>query len=188
MSMVIDGVADLGIGVKLDSGHPKKINFLEWKSFDKMLITRKDHPLAQKKNITLSNISAYPLIVYRDGTIMRADVEGAFVRNDLPFEIIMEMDVSENIKKYVEMGIGISVLSSLTLTNADNKTFFLSNVNHLFNNKIEYVIYYRKDKYITTPMKNFINIYSPELLHNVGEFGTLQNGLKNLERSGILLP
>jgi len=75
----------------------------------------------------------------------------------------MDLDVSENIKKYVKMGIGISILTSLTLTSQDKKKFFLFNVSHLFN-KMDYGIYYRKDKHVSTSMKQFIKFLSPELI------------------------
>jgi DNA-binding transcriptional LysR family regulator len=78
----------------------------------------------------------------------------------------MEMDVAENIKKYVERGVGVSVLSSLAFTDEDKERFSLFNINHLLG-RTEYGIYFRKDRYMTTAMKEFIRIFAPEICENL---------------------
>jgi len=162
ISKVLDGEADLAIGPKSTQGIPTKINFLFWKSFDRILIMLKNNPLNKKKAIELNDIAAYPLILYREGTVIRKDVEDNFIRNKLTYDVVMETDVAENIKKYVEIGIGVSILSSLTATNEDKDKFVLRDVSHLFGTT-DYGIYYRAEKYITAAMKQFITIFSPEL-------------------------
>jgi len=166
ISEVLDGEADFAIGPKSTQGIPTKINFLFWKSFDRILIMLKNNPLNKKKAIELNDIAAYPLILYREGSVIRKDIEEAFVRNNLPCHLVMETDVAESIKKYVEIGIGVSILSSLTITKKDKVKFVLRNVNHLFGST-DYGIYYRPDKYITAAMKQFIKIFSPELYHSL---------------------
>ena len=160
--MVLDGGIDFGIGPRSRQLLPQRLNFLFWKSFDKVLITSKKHPLSKKRNVKLLDIAKFPLILYREGTVIRKDVEEAFVSNKLPYETIMELDVAESIKKYVEIGIGISILSSLTLTNEDKERFGCFNVNSLFG-RTNYGIYYRKDKYITSAMRQFMTFFAPEL-------------------------
>lgn len=163
-SLIFDGEADFGIGLTPNQLLPQKINFLLWQSCDMFLILAKDHPLSQKGAIQLEDISSYPLITYRKGTTIRKIIEDTFAKNKLSYEIIMEMDVAENIKTYVEMGIGLSILSSLILTPEDKKRFAIFNVTNLFGN-VTYGIYYRKDKYISTAMKQFIKFFSPELIN-----------------------
>ena len=75
----------------------------------------------------------------------------------------MELDVAESIKKYVEIGVGISVLSSLTITDEDKSRFCCFNANRFFG-RTNYGLYYRKDKYITSAMRQFIAFFAPELL------------------------
>ena len=160
--LILNGEADFGIGPKINQAPTQKLSFLSWKFFDKILLTAKSHSLSKKKKITLADIARYPLILYGGGTIIRKSVEEAFIQNNLSYEIIMEMDVAENIKKYVEMGIGISILSSLAFTPADKARFSLRSINHLMG-KTEYGIYLRKDKYITAAMKQFVKCFAPEV-------------------------
>jgi DNA-binding transcriptional LysR family regulator len=167
--MILNGEAEFGIGPKIDQVSSQKLDFLPWKSFNRVLLMAKDHPLSKKKDITLADIAKYPLILYREGTIIRKNVEEVFIRNNLSYEIVMEMDVAENIKKYVEIGIGLSILSSLAFTHEDKNRLFLFDINHLFG-KTEYGIYFRKNKYITIAMKQFIKFFAPELFDNLPSY------------------
>jgi len=169
--VILNGDADFGIGPEMDQVSSEKINFLPWKSFDKVLLMAKDHPLSKKSNVTLADIAKYPLILYGAGTVIRKSVEEAFVRNNLSYEIVMELDVAENIKKYVEIGIGLSILSSVALTHQDKNRLFVFDINHLLG-KTEYGIYLRRDKYITTAMKQFIKFFAPELFHDLPSYGS----------------
>lgn len=164
-SLIIDGGVDFGIGVKSAQILPQKMNFLRWKSFDTILITSKEHPLSNKKTLKLTDMAKYPHILYRRGTVMRSVVEEVYSRSGLTYEIIMEMDMADNIKKYVNMGIGIGILSALTLTQEDKKRFVVFNVSNIFG-KMEVGIYYRKNKYISAAMKQFIKLFAPELSSN----------------------
>ena len=167
--MILNGEADFGIGPKIDQLASPKLTFLSWKSFDRVLLMNKHNPLSKKKKITFADIARYPLILYREGTVIRKSVEESFIRNNLRYEIAMEMDVAENIKKYVELGIGLSILSSLAITREDKKKLFLVNLSHLMG-KTEYGIYLRKDKYVTTAMKQFIRFFAPKLSDNLPSY------------------
>lgn len=164
-SMILDGTAHLGIGARCYPILSNKLNFFYWKSFDRLLLVNKAHPLRRKKAVTIHDIAKYPLILYKEGSMLRKDVEESLNRNNLPYEIVIEMDEADNLKKFVEMGIGISILSSLTITNEDKKKFVIFNVNNLFNT-IEYGIYCRKNKLFTSPMRKFINVFAPDLFHD----------------------
>lgn len=167
--MILSGEAEFGIGPKMDRVSSQKLDFLPWKSFNRVLLMAKDHPLSKKKDITLADIAKCPLILYREGTMIRESIEEAFIRDNLSYEIVMEIDVAENIKKYVEIGIGLSILSSLAFTHEDKNSLFLFDINHLLG-KTEYGIYFRKNKYITTAMKQFIKFFAPELFDNLPSY------------------
>jgi DNA-binding transcriptional LysR family regulator len=166
VSRVSDGEVDFGIGPNMNYAHPPNMNYISWKSFDMVLLMAKAHPLSGKKVTSLNDIVPFPLILYREGTVVRRAVEGKLIESKLPYEIAMEMDGAETIKQYVEIGLGISVLTSLALTERDKDRFSLSVVSNIFG-KIDYGLYYRKDKYITAAMKQFIECFDRGLLDNL---------------------
>jgi len=162
-SMVTNDQVDIGIGPNPRQPCPQDLVFLLWKSFDRILLVARSHPLAKKRKITLSEIAKYPLILPREGTTIRKNIEETFDREKVSYEIVMEIDIVENIKKYVEIGFGPSILSSLCLTPEDRKKLALFNVNHIFG-KGDYGIYFRRGKYASAAMKQFITLLAPELL------------------------
>jgi DNA-binding transcriptional LysR family regulator len=181
ISLILSGDAQFGIGPRSDQVPLQKIDFLPWKSFNYILVMPKHHPLSKKKTIKLADIAKHPLILYRAGTVGRNLIEGTLIRNKLPYEIAMEMNVGENIKKYVEMGIGVSILSSISLTYRDKDRFALSNVSNIFG-KQDYGICLRKDKYITATMEQFIKFCAPNLFDEFLKLET-QNSLSQKLRT-----
>ena len=85
-------------------------------SYDPMLITPVDHPLAKKKRISIRDVSKHPLILPpRHLTTWRV-VDLAFQQHNLTYEVKVEAGGWEVIKKYVELGMGISIVTSICLT------------------------------------------------------------------------
>ncbi len=161
--MVLNDEADFGIGPRASQLFSEKIHFLSWKSFDRGLLVARDHPLSKKRKIALEDIAKYPLILYPVGKPTRNNVEKIFNRNKMKYEIIMELDFAEHIKKFVEMGVGVSIIPSFTITHKERGNLAFINLSTLFG-KAEYGIYYRENKYFADRMKRFINFFAPELL------------------------
>jgi DNA-binding transcriptional LysR family regulator len=104
-------------------------------------------------------------MLYKEGSILRKDLEESLNRNNLSYEIIIEMDEAANLKNFVELGIGITILSSITITREDKNRFAIINVNHLFN-KLDYGIYCRKNKFFTSSMREFLKVFAPGLFND----------------------
>ncbi len=165
--MILNGEIDFGIGMK-DQLISKKLDFLFWKAFDRVLMIDRNHPLSRKKAISLTDISKYPLILTRLGGTKKA-FEEAFARSKLSHEIAMEVDSPDIIKKFLYNGTSVSIFSSIAVTEEDKKSLTVYNVAHLFG-KVEYGIYYSKDKFISGVMKQFINFFAPEIADQLPSF------------------
>jgi DNA-binding transcriptional LysR family regulator len=166
LPMVLNGEVDLAIGPRSNQELSNKLIFLFWKSFSRMLLVPKDHPLHKKKSIKLTDLGAYPFILYKEGSETREAVGHAFAQHHLPYRVVMEIDGAENAKRYVELGIGISVVASLTVRREDRPRFWSVDVSHLFG-KLDCGIYLRKTSYLTPAMKQFIRFFAPELSHKL---------------------
>ena len=117
MAMLRAGDADLVVGSMIDV--PDDIDYRPIFWYDPMLITPLDHPLAKRKRVRLEEVAKYPLILPpRHLTTWRV-VDLVFQQNDLRYEVQLEAGGWEVIKKYVSLGLGISIVPSICLTEAD---------------------------------------------------------------------
>src|SRR5437763_17211546 len=85
-------------------------------AFDPVLITALGHPLSKLKKVSLRDISKYPLILPPRHLSTWRQVEMVFQQRRLPYEVRLEMGGWEVIKRYVELGLGISIVMSVCLT------------------------------------------------------------------------
>jgi len=171
ISLVLVGEVDLAISVKPYQELPPQILFLPWRSFNRILIVAKEHPLSKNKEINkLANIVKYPHILQGKGSVNRKVIDEVYARSKLVPNVIMEVDFVEDIKSYVEMGIGVGIISSLSISQKDRERFNIFNISRLFG-KVEFGIYYRKDIYISIAMKQFIKLFAPNLLKEGNELG-----------------
>ena len=107
-------VVDFCVGPILDT--PSDIAFEPVVAFDPVLIATKGHPLSKLKKVTLRDISRYPLILPPRHLSTWRQVEMVFQQRRLPYEVRLEMGGWEVIKRYVELGMGISIVMSVCLT------------------------------------------------------------------------
>jgi DNA-binding transcriptional LysR family regulator len=75
-----------------------------------------DHPLARVKNIPLKRLAEEPFLLRESGSGTRIATEQLFAQHNLKIKVRMELGSNEAIKQAVVGGLGISVLSSHTLS------------------------------------------------------------------------
>jgi DNA-binding transcriptional LysR family regulator len=78
-------------------------------------ITRPDHPLQQRKNVTLEMFLKEPLIVRELGSGTREVIERALLQRGVPMMPTLTLASTEAIKRAVAAGIGVAVVSSLSI-------------------------------------------------------------------------
>jgi len=154
LAMLSNGEIDLGI-TSLKS-IPKNIDYRSFAEYKRVLICSKKHPLSQKKTITLKDLSEYPLILSPKGSNTRAIVDSVFEKNGLEYTVALEIIGRMAVKTYVEMGMGASIFNDFYLTKEDSKKFFIKDVSQYFGHA-ERGVLTRKDKYLPTPAKEFID-------------------------------
>ena len=113
-----EGDADLAVGPMLDT--PPDIVFHPMVTYDPMLITALDHPLAHRKRIALKDIARYPLILPPRTQSTFRFVEMVFAEHSLEHEVSLEVGGYDVIKTYVKMGLGISIVMSHCLVAGDD--------------------------------------------------------------------
>lgn len=77
-----------------------------------MLLTAKKHPLARKKNVALTDLLEYPVILPAVGSVMRRLIDRLLHRHELSgrLRVIMETPMFDTTQQYVEMGVGVGLI------------------------------------------------------------------------------
>ena len=91
--------------------HPSnKIQSFPFVREELVLITSKNHPLAMKDIVSLSDISAYPFAIREDGSATRAMILAAFSKMNISPSVFIEVNSTEFIKEWVAQGKAVSIL------------------------------------------------------------------------------
>ena len=105
---------DFAVGSMLEG--QEDIHYLPVVTYDPMLITPLDHPLAGRQQVTLADISPFGLILPPRHLSTWRIVDYTFRQAGLSYTVALEAGGWEIIKKYVELGMGISIVTDICLT------------------------------------------------------------------------
>lgn len=157
MTMLRADEADFAVGSMLDI--PEDITYRPSMNFDPYLITPLDHPLANRENVTLKEISPYGLILPPRHLSTWRMVDLVFKQNNASYEVALEAGGWEIVKKYVSLGLGVSIVTDVCLSEDDN----VSKVplTEYFPQR-SYGIVLRKGKFLSPQAKRFIELMDPE--------------------------
>lgn len=153
LTMVRADECDFAVGSFVDV--PEDIDYQPIFTYDPMLITPKDHPLADRKRITMEDISRFPLILPPRHLSTWRVVDLVFQQHNLAYEVKMEAGGWEVIKKYVELGLGISIVTAICLTGTENLAAI--SLRRYFP-KRSYGVILRRGKFLSPQAEKFIAI------------------------------
>lgn len=157
LRMLRDDEVDFAVGSMLDL--PDDIRYVAGFSYPNYLITPLDHPLTRVENITLQEISRYGLILPPRHLTTWRIVESAFQQQGLPLDVKLEAGGWEVIKKYVELGLGISIVSGICLKPWDR--LFRYDLRDNFPER-SYGVVMRRGKFLSPQAKRFIRLLQPD--------------------------
>jgi DNA-binding transcriptional LysR family regulator len=80
-----------------------------------------------------------------------------FAQHNVGYRVALEAGGWEVIKRYVSLGLGISIVTDVCLTEEDRKNFAVIPLNRYFP-KRSYGIVTRKGRFLSAPAKRFIDI------------------------------
>ena len=115
--MVRTGEVDAGIIQHPDRG--EDLHFEPLFLYERVLIAPKGHELLSAPMTSLDSIVQYPLILMARGTYTRHILEEQLQKKGLHYEVIMELDSMDMIKKFVTIGMGVSVGPRLAIEEED---------------------------------------------------------------------
>jgi DNA-binding transcriptional LysR family regulator len=147
------GLVDFAVGPLMQV--PADIEFHPMVSYVAVVITCPGHPLARQKKLTLEEISRYPLILPPRNLSTWGMVDSTFKKHGLAYQVAMEVGGWEVIKKYVELGLGISIIISIGITGEQRLEVIPAGE---FFPIRTYGVVLRKGQMVTPQAKRFINL------------------------------
>lgn len=167
LAMLRADEVDFAVGSMLEV--PDDIIYRPTVTFDPMLITSLDHPLAGREQVTLEEISPYGLILPPRHLSTWRIVDLVFRQHGVPYQVSLEAGGWEVIKRYVERGMGISIVTDVCL-GAEDRLARIP-INQYFPQR-SYGIVLRKGRYLTPQAKRFIELMAPDFFsQEPGEAG-----------------
>jgi DNA-binding transcriptional LysR family regulator len=163
LNLLRDGDVDFAVGPMFDA--PADIEFHPLVTYEPMLITRRDHPLAGKSRVKLEDIARYPLILPPKEQSTYRVVEMVFAEHALKHDIKLEVGGYDVIKKYVELGLGISIVMSHCLSGADH--LHAVPVGRWFP-KRTYGLVLRKGRSLSPAAERFVEMIRSQAVHSLG--------------------
>ena len=88
-------------------------------SFRCFLITSEGHPLAGRESVEIAEAARFPVVVPPADSADRSVAEMVARQHGVAMDVVVEVDGWSMIKRYVEAGVGISVVPGLCLTDRD---------------------------------------------------------------------
>ena len=159
-----DAVA-LAVGSMLDV--PADLSYAPVYRFEPLLITPPDHPLARRRDLKLADLSPHALILPPKRQVTYRLVDLVFQQNRVPYTVALEVGGWEVIKQYVAMGMGISIISAICLTESDRDRLAARSLSQWFPSR-SYGVVVRKGKYLSPQARAFIELIQPDLFTRSG--------------------
>ncbi|MDF2040567.1 MULTISPECIES: HTH-type transcriptional regulator Cbl [unclassified Pantoea] len=131
VTMLLAGEADIGIASEMLVNNSSLAAF-PWFSWHHALLVPKGHELVQNQPVSLSTLSRYPLITYRQGITGRSRVDRAFQTAGLKPDIVLSAQDSDVVKTYVKLGLGVGILADQACETEENEELERLDATHLF--------------------------------------------------------
>ena len=155
LQRVEEGMVDIGIVPGPEKG--AGFEFQGLFPYERVLITPPGHPLLQAPLESLEQIAKWPLILMGQHSSTRVMLEGEFRRRGLSYDVVVELDNMDMVKRYVALGLGISVGPRLAIEPQDEQELGVVSLATILPVEQAGIVTLR-GKIIPTPTRNFISV------------------------------
>ena len=156
----LDGMAllradevDFAVGSMIDV--PDDVIYHPIYTYKPALIMCKGHPLARKKKIKLGDLSPYGLILPPRHLSTWNVIDLVFQQHGVPYTVALEVGGWEVIKRYVEIGKGISIVTNICLRESDRLA--VKPMDEFFPTR-SYGVVTRRGKFLSPQAKRFLEL------------------------------
>jgi DNA-binding transcriptional LysR family regulator len=123
-----------------------------------VIITPRNHPLAVKKCLTPKDLEGHPFIMHEKGSAPRRAIEEFIRKSSISVKIPLELSSNRAIKRAVEEGIGIALISRKVANEEIRaKRIHAINLAHPAMKRKFFVVHH-KDKYMSESLRLLIDM------------------------------
>lgn len=134
--------------------------------WNRSVVVKADHPLADKKNITINELAQYPIVTYTHGFTGRSELDEAFYKAGLQAKIIFTATDADVIKTYVRLGLGIGIIASMAVDPNQDQDLVIIDMRDKFSYSTTKIGFHR-NSFLRSYMYDFIWRFAPHLTPDV---------------------
>ncbi len=136
---------------------PKQFDYMPFISYPTVLITPLDHPLTKLDKVTIKDIGEYGLVLPPSHFSSWRLTKMVFALKGVNYKVALQAGGWEVIKRYVGIGLGVSIITTICITDEDKEKFAIIPLDDYFPNR-KYGVLTRKGKPLSLPAQRFIEI------------------------------
>jgi LysR family transcriptional regulator, cys regulon transcriptional activator len=159
--MVIHDQADIAIATEAIANYKELVSLpcFQWQHLAVML---PDHPLLERKLLTLDDLAQFPIITYEASFAGRSKINQAFQLRNLTPDIVLEAIDADVIKTYVELGLGVGILADIAFNPERDRHLRAMPVGHLFGTNVTRLAL-KQGAYLRSYVYTLVELLSPSL-------------------------
>lgn len=127
-----------------------------------VVVVPHNHPLLDRKPLSLEDLTQYPLITYDPAFAGRGKINDAFAKKGFTPDVVLEAIDADVIKTYVETGLGVGIVAGGAFDPERDKALEAIPAGHLFGTNTTR-LGIKKDAYLRGYTYTFIELFAPTL-------------------------
>ena len=159
--MAADGTADFAIATESLELFNDLV-MMPCYTWNRCIVVRRDHPLAQRNDLSLEEVAQYPIVTYVFGFTGRSKLDEAFSARGLTPRVVFTAADADVIKTYVKLGLGIGIIARMAFDEVKDSELVALDAAHIFDSSIT-KIGFQRGLSLRGYMFDFIQMFAPHL-------------------------
>ena len=165
MALLRAGEVEFVVGAREPLLEDVSVEYREMLCYDIVLITSLDHALAGRETVTPQEAAQWPSVVSPVGSYSRQFGEAAARQFGVEIRAVIEVSGWAVIKRYVERGLGISVVPSICVEETDQVSVIPFEDSFL---ERSFGVYTLRSRALTGPARRLLELMIPEIVQASG--------------------
>jgi len=161
VALMQSGEADIGIATEAID-HVEQLVTFPFYDWHHAVVVPEGHALTQLPELTLEALAEHPIITYHEGYTGRALIDETFARAALSPDIVMSALDADVIKTYVQVGLGVGILSAIAFEPTRDLGLRLLPAAHIFSANTTRIAL-RRGHFLRTYAYRFLQECTPDL-------------------------